>query len=388
MKPWMWGVLPLLLMGLLLGLFLSYGPLGVFRAAFPPVEELTIERAVLPRPNAIVLHVTNGGPAPVTVAQVIVDDALWQFSMDPVETTIRRLGTRRILIPYPWVEGEAHEVTLLTSTGLTFSHQISVATISPRPDWVTLSTFTLLGVYAGVIPVLLGLLFYPFLRVLDRKWINFFLCLTLGLLAFLMIDTLEEALDTASRVPGAYQGVALVGCGVLVAVLILFYLSNRKPGRSDKSAPEGRLWTAFVIAVGIGLHNLGEGLAIGSAYAVGEIALGAFLVIGFTLHNLTEGLGIVSPIARDRPSLGYLALLGAIAGVPTVIGTWIGGFTYSPMWITFFFALGAGAIAQVLYEVSRLVAGSETRGWATGHNVAGFLAGLAIMYGTGILVVA
>ena len=389
MKRWFWGLLPLALVGLLLGTFVRYGPLGVFRAPFPPVEELTIDRAVLPQPHRIILEVTNGGPSPVTVAQVVVDDAIWQFSIEPAGKTIPRLGRSKIKIPYPWVEGETHEVTLLTSTGLTFSHEIAVATTSPSIDFTYLSTFTLLGVYAGLIPVLLGLLFYPFLGELHRGWLNFFLSLTLGLLAFLAIDTLEEALESARKVASAYQGVALIGCGVAVALLCLSYLSQRQPARADKTTPEGRYWTALMIAVGIGLHNLGEGLAIGSAYAIGEIALGSFLVIGFTLHNLTEGLGIVVPIARDRPRVHTLILLGSIAGFPTVVGTWIGGFTYNPVWTTFFFALGAGAILQVIYEVGRLILEQKSGGnWASSYNVVGFLVGLAIMYTTGLLVVA
>ena len=389
MKRLFWGFLPLVLLGFLLVGFVRYGPLGVFRASFPPVEQLTIDRAVLPQPHRIVLEVTNGGPSSVTVAQVLVDEAIWQFSMEPAEQTIPRLGRRRITIPYPWVEGEAHEVTLLTSTGLTFSHEIAVATTSPHIDFTYLSTFALLGVYAGLIPVLLGLLFYPFLRDLHRGWLNFFLSMTLGLLAFLAVDTLEEALENAGKVATAYQGVALIVCGAAVAILSISYLSQRRPARADKATPVGRYWTALLIAVGIGLHNLGEGLAIGSAYAIGEIALGAFLVIGFTLHNVTEGLGIVAPIAHDRPRVRRLVLLGSIAGLPTVVGAWIGGFTYDPVWITFFFAVGAGAILQVIYEVGRLILDRESGGsWASSYNVVGFLMGLAIMYATGLLVVA
>ena len=389
MKRWFWGLLPLVLLGFLLVGLVLYGPLGVFRASFPPVEELTIDRAVLPQPHRIVLEVTNGGPSSVTVAQVMVDEAIWQFSMEPAEKTIPRLGRRKITIPYPWVEGEAHEVTLLTSTGLTFSHEIAVATTSPHIDFTYLSTFALLGVYAGLIPVLLGLLFYPFLRDLHRGWLNFFLSMTLGLLAFLAVDTLEEALENAGKVATAYQGVALIVCGVALAILSISYLSQRRPARADKATPVGRYWTALLISVGIGLHNLGEGLAIGSAYAIGEIALGAFLVIGFTLHNITEGLGIVAPIAHDRPRVRRLVLLGSIAGLPTVVGAWIGGLTYNPVWTTFFFAVGAGAIFQVIYEVGRLILDREGgRSWASAYNVVGFLMGLAIMYATGLLVVA
>ena len=387
MKQWFRGLFPLVLLAGLLAVFFSFGPLGVFQAAFPPVEDLTIERIEIPAPNQMILHVVNGGADPVTVAQVIVDDALWEFHTEPEEKTISRLGRMRINVPYPWVEGDTHEVTILTSTGVTFSKEIPVATQSPRTNWTYFSTFSLLGIYAGVIPVFLGLLWYPFLRDLSSRWLYFFLSLTVGLLFFLAVDTLAEALETAEDVPGAFQGVALVAMGTLSALLFLLYLSRSKASRSDKTTVQGRYWTALMISVGIGLHNLGEGLAIGSAYSLGEIALGGFLVVGFTLHNLTEGLGIVAPIAKDRPSIVRLAWLGTIAGAPTILGTWIGGFNYSSIWATFFLAVGAGAILQVIYEITQLIRQQETD-LVSAYNVSGFLVGLVVMYGTGLLIVA
>ena len=162
MKQWMRGLLPVVLLAGVLGVFFAFGPLGVFWAAFPPVEELTIERIELPEPNSMILHVVNGGPDPVTVAQILVDDALWQFRTEPEEKTISRLGHMKIYVPYPWVEGEMHEVAILTSTGLTFAKEIEVATQSPRTNWSYFWTFSMLGIYAGVIPVFLGLLWYPF----------------------------------------------------------------------------------------------------------------------------------------------------------------------------------------------------------------------------------
>ena len=388
MKRWILALFPIVLLGGLLEVFFTWGPIGVFLAAFPPVEDLTIQRILLPEPDLVVVHLINGGPDPVTVAQVIVDDALWQYWTEPEDPTIPRLGQMRIHIPYAWVEGDTHEVTILTSTGLTFSSKIPVATQSPRVDSTYLWTFSLLGIYAGVIPVFLGLLWYPFLRDLGSKWLSFFLSLTVGLLAFLALDTLEEALETAQAVPGAFQGVALVSIGVLSTLLCLAHLSRRKASRGDKTSAEGRYWTALMIALGIGLHNLGEGLAIGASYATGEIALGTFLVVGFTLHNITEGLGIVAPIAKDRPSLVRLARLGLLAGLPTVLGTWIGGFSYSPIWATLFLAVGTGAILQVIYELLLLFSRREDPGLLSGYNLSGFLMGLGIMYGTGLLVVA
>lgn len=378
---WVWALLPLALLVVLVVVLLRVGLLGVFEAAFPPVEELTIDRVVL-RPGQMLIHVTNGGPEPVTVAQVLVDEAYWEYTIEP-EPTIPRLGRATLTLPYPWVEGDAHEIRLITSTGVTFDHTVEVAAESPRLDGRYLATFTLLGVYVGVIPVFLGLLWFPFLRQLAQRWVAFFLSLTAGLLLFLGVDALDEALEVAETLPPAYQGTALVMVGVVITVLALVAVSRRVVSGAD--AARRRLALAFLIALGIGLHNLGEGLAIGAAYSLGKIALGTFLVIGFAIHNTTEGLGIVAPIARDRPPLATLALLGALAGVPTILGAWLGGFTYSPVMATLFLAIGAGAIFQVVYELIKLMGGERP---ALSYQVAGFAAGLLVMYITGLFVAA
>jgi zinc transporter ZupT len=381
---WVKGLAPLILLAALVLVFLRWGPLGVFQQAFPPVEELTVERITLPRPGEMKVRVTNGGPEPVTVAQVLVDDAAFAHTLDG-DRTIGRLGSRTITIPYPWVEGEPHEVVLLTSTGTTFAGEVAVATQTPSVNARYLTTFALLGVYVGVIPVFLGLLWLPFLRSIGRRWLDFFLSLTIGLLVFLGVDALAESLETAERVPGAFQGLGLVLLGVVGTPLAIAALGNWKEREKGSRSP---LYVATLIALGIGLHNLGEGLAIGAAYTSGEIALGTFLVLGFLLHNTTEGLGIVAPIAHERPSIGQLVLLGALAGVPTVLGAWIGGFTYSPLWTTLFFAVGVGAIVQVVYELWRLFAQRTERSLAAPLNAVGLILGLLIMYATGLFVAA
>jgi zinc transporter, ZIP family len=283
---WLKGLGPLMLLALLVALFLKVGPVGVFRQNFPPVEELTIEQIRLPRHGVMEVRVVNGGPEPVTVAQVMVDDANWVHSLNG-SRTIERLESRIITIPYPWVEGEPHNIALVTSTGLTFTRDVPVATLSPQVDTRYLTTFALLGLYAGVIPVFIGLLWLPFVRSIQRKWIDFFLCLTIGLLVFLGVSSLLESLETAALVPAAFQGPALVLLGVLGTPLVLAAIGRWRAGARGARSP---LYVAGLIALGIGLHNLGEGLAIGSSYATGEIALGTFLVIGFLLHNTTEGL--------------------------------------------------------------------------------------------------
>jgi zinc transporter ZupT len=145
---------------------------------------------------------------------------------------------------------------------------------------------------------------------------------------------------------------------------------------------------ALLVAVGIGLHNFGEGLAIGAAFALGEAALGTLLIIGFTLHNTTEGLAIIAPIAKERPSIGTLIKLGLIGGLPTIAGAWLGGLLYSPVAAVLFLGLGAGAIAQVVVQISKQVAGGRplVERFASVPTMIGLLAGFAVMYATGMLV--
>jgi zinc transporter ZupT len=378
-------VLPLALLAVLLFALKFFDPVQRLAAGFPPIEELTIQRVIL-RPGEMVVKVVNGGPEPVTVAQVQVDDAYWDHRITPGRT-IPRLGQATVTIPYPWVNGEAHHIKLVSSTGLAFDHEIPVAVPSPQPSMDFVVLFALLGIYVGVIPVGLGLIWFPALRRVSPRWMDFFLFLTIGLLVFLGIDALHEAGEVASTVPGAFQGVGLLALGVIASFGLLTALEKTLRGSRGAGATPA-LALAYLVAIGIGLHNLSEGLAIGAAYTLGNVALGAMLVIGFTLHNTTEGLAIVAPVARSAVSLRHLLILGAIGGVPTIFGAWLGGFTYSAVLALLFLAFGAGAIFQVVYQITMQMAAG--RGGVTAlvsfPNVAGFLAGFLVMYGTGLLV--
>lgn len=374
---------PLVLLGALAVLVVRGGLLRSLASGAPPIEEITFDRVTL-RSGEIVLRIVNTGPDPVTVAQVVVNEAFWRHTIEP-ERTLGRLDRATIAIPYPWVEAEPIELTLVTSLGTTFHHMIAVPIATPVPTARTFGMFALVGLFVGVIPVAIGLLWYPFLRQVDRKWIHFALALTAGLLVFLAVDSLHEALESAERVGGAFQGIGLVAVGVLGALLLLEAVGEQR-GPAEGAAGRARL--AYLIALGIGLHNFGEGLAIGAAYAVGEVALGAFLVVGFMLHNTTEGLGIVAPVAKDAPSLGTLARLGALAGGPTILGAWLGGFAYSPIFTTLAFAVGAGAIVQVILVLIRVLRRDAGAAVLQPLNAVGVLTGLLVMYGTGLFVAA
>ena len=376
-------VLPVLALAALLA-FLVLRGVGLDDRGLPPVEELSITRIELPATGHMRVHVVNSGPEASTVSQVQVDEAYWAFDIDP-GNVLGRLDRATIDIPYPWVFGEPHEVKLVTSTGLTFTREVPVAVQTPGFSWDALLRFGLLGLYVGVLPVALGLLLYPALRRLGARGVDFLLSLTVGLLAFLAVDTILEALEIAEQTPGVYQAEPLVFLAALATLLALAAV-GRMRGRGPAYSS---LAVAYLIAFGIGLHNLGEGLAIGAAFTLGELALGSFLVLGFTLHNVTEGIGIAAPILRDRPRLGHFAALALLAGFPAAIGTWIGALSYSPFAAAVFLGIGAGAILQVIYEVARLLSRGPAGGPASlvsGWNFAGLLAGVAIMYGTALLV--
>ena len=379
------GLLPLLGLGVLLAFIVLNGA-GVERQGAPPVEDLTFGRVTQPTEYEFVVPVTNGGPDPVTVAQVNVNDALTGFQMESGSTTIPPLGSTEITIPYTWVEGEAYGITLITSTGTTFDAEVPVALATPGFSGETFWRYALIGFYVGVVPVSLGLLWFPFLRRLGTAGLNFVLALTVGLLVFLVVDTLLEAGEVAGELPGVFSGVPLV---IMVSLLTLLGLLGAerffRRGREQTS----RLSTSYRISFGIGLHNLGEGLAIGAAFALGETALGTFLVLGFTLHNITEGVGIAAPILKEKPHLAHFAWLALLGGGPAIVGTWIGGFAYSNLLSTVFLAIGAGAILQVIYEVTRLLLKDSARSKApalSGANLGGLTAGITIMYATALLV--
>jgi zinc transporter ZupT len=160
-----------------------------------------------------------------------------------------------------------------------------------------------------------------------------------------------------------------------------------------------------MISIGIGLHNLGEGLAIGAAVLLGKVALSTFLIVGFTLHNTTEGLAIVAPMARrsaNKVIIRKLIGMGLIAGAPAIAGAWIGGFMYSSIAAIIFLSIGAGAIFQVVFSIISWIADNnnilhresvqaEQRGrrkktWLNTSLIAGFIIGMVIMYVTSLLV--
>jgi len=375
-------ILPLLILGGLIVLFLRTGG-GLNLASPVPIESLSVERTVL-HPGQFEITVRNTSLEEITIAQVIVNDAFWEFEVSP-SPSIPRLGKAVLRINYPWSDYEAYAVRLFTGNAIAFDIEIPVAFTTPQPETSTFLSFALIGLYVGVIPVYLGLLWYPALRQLQRRWMVFLLAVTAGLLVFLGLDTLVEAIEQAALVPGPFQGIGLIGIGTVGTFLLLEAISRREKGLGRSEATQ-RMSVATLIAVGIGLHNLGEGLAIGAAYSVGEIALGGFLVIGFIIQNITEGVAIIAPVVRDQPKLSKLVVLGLIGGAPAILGAWIGGLSPSPTLAVLFLAIGTGAVFEVVLEIARLIQKDTARQPMPAMVFSGVLGGMLILWVTGLMV--
>lgn len=375
-----WIILPFIVLAVSIAWIIAADPLRSFDNGAPPVEALTFERTVLDE-TGIHVQVRAGGSQAMTIAQVQVDDAYWRFTQDP-PGELARGASAWINIPYPWVLGEAHRVVALTNTGMTFARDIPVAVATPKATSSQLLAQGIVGAIVGLLPVAIGLMFYPALRGIGQQGMNFVLALTIGLLVFLLVDMTGEALKLAAESAALFQGPVMVVFAAAASFLVLMGIGRWR------GTPTG-LALSFFIALGIGLHNLGEGLAIGAAFAAGSAGLGTFLVVGFAIHNVTEGIGIAAPILKRRPPLWTFVALTALAGGPAVIGMWLGSLAYAPQWSALALGVGAGAILQVVVEVGAFLLRSNDKRTSITLSpavVGGLVAGVVFMYVTAALI--
>ncbi len=379
----LWALVPILLLALAVAAVVSQGDrvVDLVGGTPPPADELDVRRVEL-RQGEIRVLVRNPQREDVTIASVTVDDAIVPFSLDG-PATLGRLRSSTVVVPYDWVPDEPLSIGVTTSTGIQTVHDVPAAVLTPEPGARSFLGYLLIGLLVGVVPVALGLLWLPSLRRAGSAWLAAFMALTAGLLTFLGVEALFEALELQAGLPPSLGGPGLVLLGVAASALGMTFLSMRlTKGRVGASG----LALALLVAIGIGVHNLGEGLAIGTSFATGELQLGAFLVIGFMVHNVTEGLAIAAPATRARVTLVRLAALALIAGAPAILGTWVGAYATNDVLTPLFFALAAGAALQVVVEVGRYVARTAPGGLRSGWAVGGYLAGIAAMWATGLLI--
>jgi zinc transporter ZupT len=387
----LWALVPILVLVGIVSAFAATGNsiVDLVGKNPPPADEFDITRVEF-KPDEIRINVRNPQPDDLTIAAVTVDDMIVPYTLDG-PATLGRLGGSAIVVPFTWVEDDPYLIGVTSSSGIETTTEVPAAIETTGVTGKGFLGYALIGLLVGVIPVALGLAWLPSLRRADPRWLAAFMALTAGLLTFLAFDALGEALELQAALPGALQGVGLVVIGVAASYLALTWvgqwLSRRGTEREAQSQGVlGGVALATLVAVGIGLHNLGEGLAIGSSFALGELALGSFLIIGFMVHNITEGLGIAAPVATSRISVARLAVLCLVAGAPAIVGAWIGGFLTNEVIGVLFFAIAVGAALQVVVEVGRYLSRRAPGGLGSGYVVGGFLAGLAIMYLTGLLI--
>ena len=374
------GIIPIILLSAMI-LYL-FGPGSELVNFGTPLPNITIERVDFVE-SEIQVTVRNTGPIELSIAQADVNDRVQPAAIEP-DKNLARFETALVRIPYSWNEAEPYEIGLTVNDGTRFAHSVEAAAPAIKPSLELASYFGIIGTYVGIIPVMIGLLWFPFIAKMSPAKYKFFLALTAGLLLFLGIDAIEEGMEiSAEKLSGAFNGQLLVATVVIGSFVGLYYVSEKLVSRVSSASKSVAI--ALMVSIGIGLHNLGEGLAIGAAIGLGEIALSTFLIIGFTIHNTTEGLAIAAPMARQKPMIKKLAAMGFIAGAPAIFGAWIGGFQYSPISAIIFLSIGAGAIFQVIVAILKWIRQDE-QGLLSAPTAAGIAVGMIIMYTTSILI--
>ena len=349
-----------------------------------PLPEITIEKIDFVD-SEIQATVRNTGPISVEVVMADVNDRIQPAAVEP-DKSLERFETALVRIPFEWNAGEPYTIGITIDDGTRFEKEIDAA--APALDFSLdlVIFFAIIGTYVGVIPIMIGLLWLPFIKKISRKKYHFFLALTAGLLLFLAIDSIEEAIDVSDEnLAGSFNGTLLVVTVVILSFLVLYYAGEKLVKQANSSKITKHVAIALMISIGIGLHNFGEGLAIGASVGLGSIAFSTFLIVGFALHNTTEGIAIAAPMSRGKLMIGKLVALGLIAGTPAIFGAWLGGFSYSPFSIVIFLSIGSGAIFQVILVLIKWIKEQDTV-LSSGAVVSGFAAGISIMYLTSILV--
>jgi zinc transporter ZupT len=375
------GVIPLVVLAAMIAYI--FGPGADLLDFGVPLPEITIEKIEFVK-SEIQVTVRNTGPIDVSIAQADVNDRIQPAAIEP-DKHLARFESAKVRIPFDWNEAEPYEIGLTVDDGTRFAQSVTAAAPAMKPSFELASYFAVIGTYVGIIPVMIGLLWFPFIAKMGPSKYKFFLALTAGLLLFLGIDAIEEGLEISSeRLAGSFNGQLLIATVVIGSFVGLYYASEKLVSRATASITKS-VAIAFMVSVGIGLHNLGEGLAIGAAIGLGEVALSTFLIIGFTIHNTTEGLAIAAPMARQKPMIGKLAAMGFIAGAPAIAGAWIGGFEYSPIAAIMFLSVGAGAIFQVVVSILGWIR-QDQKGFVSAPTTAGITVGMIVMYVTSILI--
>ena len=350
-----------------------------------PLPEVTIEKVDFVE-SEIQATVRNTGPIPVEIAMADINDRIQPAAIEP-DRFLERYEAALVRIPFSWNVAEPYIIGITVEDGTRFEKEIEAAAPALEPNLELAWFFAIIGTYVGIIPVMIGLLWLPFIKRISKSKYHFFLALTAGLLFFLGLDSIEEAIEVSDEsLAGSFNGVLLIATVTLLSFLGLYYSGEKLVKRAKSSSLAKPVAIALMISISIGLHNFGEGLAIGAAVGLGSIAFSTFLIVGFALHNTTEGIAIAAPMSRGKTMIGKLAGLGLIAGAPAIFGAWVGGFIYSPFTSIVFLSIGAGAIFQVIIVILKWIRDEGDKELSSAAVISGLAVGMGIMYLTSIFV--
>ena len=377
------GVIPFIFLIVMIAYI--FGPGSYLLDFGVPLPEITIEKIDFIE-SEIQVTVRNTGPISVEIVMADVNDRIQPAAIEP-DRFLERYETTLVRIPFEWNEAEPYTVGLTIEDGTRFEREIEAAAPALKPNLEFVGFFAIIGTYVGIIPVMIGLLWLPFIKKLSKNKYHFFLALTVGLLLFLGIDSIEEAFDVANEnLSGNFNGALLIATTIVLSFLGLYYASEKLTRKADSLRISKPVAIGLMIAIGIGLHNFGEGLAIGSALGLGSIAFSTFLIVGFAIHNTTEGLAIAAPLSREKNVILKLLGLGLIAGTPAIFGAWVGGFAFSPFSAVIFISIGAGAIFQVIVIILKWIRDEGDKSLSSAAVASGIAVGMLIMYVTSIMI--
>jgi len=377
------GLIPFLFLILLMAYI--FGPGAELLDFGVLLPEVTIEKIDF-LDSEIQATVRNTGHIPVEIVMADINDRIQPAAVEP-DRFLERFETTLVRIPFEWNEAEPYTIGITVEDGTRFEKEVEAAAPALEPSLDLAIFFAIIGTYVGIIPVMIGLLWLPFIKRISKQKYHFFLALTVGLLLFLAIDSIEEAVEVSDEnLASSFNGILLIATVTILSFLGLYYTGNKLIEKAGSSKFTKPVAIALMISIGIGLHNFGEGLAIGAALGMGSIAFSTFLIIGFALHNTTEGIAIAAPMSRGKLMIGKLAAMGLIAGSPAIFGAWIGGFVYSPFTSVIFLAVGAGAIFQVIVVIMKWIQEENEGNLSTIAVVSGIAVGMLVMYLTSILV--
>ena len=377
------GLIPFLFLILLMAYI--FGPGAELLDFGVLLPEVTIEKIDF-LDSEIQATVRNTGHIPVEIVMADINDRIQPAAVEP-DRFLERFETTLVRIPFEWNEAEPYTIGITVEDGTRFEKEVEAAAPALELSLDLAIFFAIIGTYVGIIPVMIGLLWLPFIKRISKQKYHFFLALTVGLLLFLAIDSIEEAVEVSDEnLADSFNGILLIATVTILSFLGLYYTGNKLVEKAGSSKFTKPVAIALMISIGIGLHNFGEGLAIGAALGMGSIAFSTFLIIGFALHNTTEGIAIAAPMSRGKLMIGKLAAMGLIAGSPAIFGAWIGGFVYSPFTSVIFLAVGAGAIFQVIVVIMKWIQEENNKNLSTIDVVSGITVGMLVMYLTSILV--